>query len=350
MKPLTHGRTTEFNPTHFYTGYKELKVTAQKFLDGFFLLRIPLLAPVWTILLLGWISGNQTAVFGGSLTGLLSFKNEIFLWKTLLGFSMIVASTYVVNQIVDIESDRINHKLFLLPHKLISIRTAWILAFLCAGLGIIIAFSVDNTLLWLFLAGLILGVFYNLPPFTMKNHAWGGVVANSLGHGMITFLVGWYIAKLGSTLSPELIKTGLISSIAPSLANGAVFLATTIPDSSGDRLTGKQTFCVKYGEKPTAIVAALLCAGAFFFSFFMEYHYWVMALPSGISLLFFIMFAFSTKKELAFKTFKWPVFLLSATVALFVPEYGILIILTFAGSRLYYQKRFGIEYPTFKSK
>lgn len=320
----------------------------QKIFDCLFLLRIPLLAPVWTILILGWISGNDDVGIGG-----IWFSNNVSvynLWLILFGFSLIVASIYVVNQIVDIESDRINHKLFLLPNKLVSVRFAWVLAILCAATGIIISLKYDTVLFILFIIGLLLGVLYNLPPFRLKNKAWGGVFANSLGHGMITFLVGWYAAKIGSDLDFQTIRIGFLSSISPALANGAVFLATTVPDAEGDSTTGKKTFCIKYGEKNTAITAAVFCLGALIFSFFIENHYWVMAAPTVISLPFFISFAFTTKRDLAFKAFKWPVFLLSLSVTTFVPEYGVLIIFIFAVSRIYYQKRFGIEYPTFKSK
>jgi 4-hydroxybenzoate polyprenyltransferase len=307
-----------------------------------------LLAPVWTILILGWITGNEHARIGGSGSSL--FRPDPNLWLILCGFSLLVASIYVVNQIVDIESDRINHKLFILPNKIISVHTAWILAGICAGSGFLIGFFYDYVMASLFIISLFLGVLYNLPPFQLKNHAWGGVIMNTLGHGMLTFLVGWYCSKIGTKVDLPIFYKGLISSISPALANGAVFLATTIPDSEGDRLTKKQTFCVKYGEKSTAICAALFCLGAVIFSFKMEYHFWVMAIPSSVSFIFFLAFAFSPNRDLAFKTFKWPVFLLSISVALFVPEYGILILLTFFGSREYYKRRFGIEYPTFKAK
>lgn len=322
----------------------------KKFLDCFFLLRIPLLAPVWTIFLLGWITGTEPLMPGGRFTTALTatFFNQA--WLMLAGFSLIVASIYVVNQIVDIESDRINHKLFLLPHGFVSIRTAWILAFACAISGFIIAASKDMVFVAIFAASLFLGYCYNLPPFSLKNHAWGGVIANAAGHGFLTFIAGWYCSKYPSVLTPELIKNGLISAIAPALANGAVFLATTIPDAEGDAKTGKQTFCVKFGPKPTARVSALLCAGACISAFFMEHHFWVMLLPSCISLFFFIYFAITLKIKFAFKAFKWPVFLLSSAVTLYVPEYGLLILITFFGSKLYYKWRFNIDYPTFKSQ
>ena len=322
----------------------------KKILDCFFLLRIPLLAPVWTIFILGWITATERLLPGGRFFSPVEYSAFHHLWIVLIGFSLIVASIYVVNQIVDIESDRINHKLFLLPHGFISVTTAWVLAIICAGSGFLIASFYNGVILSLFSVSLLLGICYNLPPFSLKNHAWGGVFANALGHGMLAFLAGWYCAKYPAPLSPALIKTGLISSIAPALANGAVFLATTIPDAVGDKSTGKQTFCVRYGPKTTARASALLCLGACISAFFMENHFWVMALPSIISLSFFFYFAYSLKQEIAFSAFKWPVFLLSASVALFIPEYGLLILITFFGSKLYYKWRFGIDYPTFKAK
>jgi 4-hydroxybenzoate polyprenyltransferase len=322
----------------------------QKVFDCFFLLRIPLLAPVWTILILGWISGNQYAAPGGVFTNAVSWSQLGILWTGIFGFSLIVASIYVVNQIADIESDRINHKLFLLPHRIVSIRTAWVLALFCAVSGMLISIFLGPVFIFLFATGLFLGFLYDLPPFELKNHAWGGVISNILGHGVLTFLIGWFLSKELFSFTTGLLKTGLLSSAAAGFANGAVFLATTIPDAEGDRRTGKKTFCVRFGERATAKTATVFCALALIFSLFIEFNRWVMVIPTLVSLLLFLTFTFSAKKEMAFQVFKWPVFLLSATVALYIPEYAFLIFATFFGSRIYYRNRFGIEYPTFKSK
>jgi 4-hydroxybenzoate polyprenyltransferase len=323
----------------------------QKILDRLFLLRIPLLAPVWTILFLGWITGSANARFGGFLADPAALS--VRLWLGTAGFSLIVASIYVVNQIVDIESDRINRKLFLLPQGFVSIRTAWFLAGLCAfgGLTIAVAVIADTALLVIFLLSLLLGALYNLPPVQLKNNPFGGVCASALGHGMLTFLAGWYLAGAQQNAGGIIaLASGLLSGLAPTLANAAVYLTTTIPDAPGDRLTGKKTFCVAYGEKKTAVAAALLCLGAFAASFFMLHHFWVMAVPTVVSLVFFFLFASATKKEHAFKAFKWPVFLLTACVALFAPEYGIVILVIFYASKAYYRWRFNFDYPTLKAK
>jgi len=314
----------------------------KKIVDMVFLLRLPLLVPVWTVLILGWIAGNPEARIGSFACGTL-FIN-------LLGFSLLVASIYVVNQIQDVESDRINKKLFLLPQGIISIPAAWAAAIICAVAGLAIAYTQGVLMFTLFSAGLFIGILYNLPPASLKNRAIGGVIANSLGHGAITFLVGWLAAKNGQVITADLLTIGLLSSLAPGFANGAVFLATTMPDAAGDRLTGKKTFCVAYGERATAVAAMVMCICAFGTSFLLENHFWVMAIPAALSAGVFVNFAMAAKRETAFYSFKWPVFLLSIGVAMFVPVYGVLILVTFAAGRIYYKLRFGIVYPTFKPK
>ncbi|MBD3317763.1 MAG: hypothetical protein GF344_18410 [Chitinivibrionales bacterium] len=325
-----------------------MKIT-EKILDGLFLLRISLLAPVWTIVLLGWITSSSKARPGG----LLRYRgaDNVELWISLAGFSLIVASIYVVNQIVDVESDRINRKLFLLPHGIVSIRNAWFLAALCAflGLGVGVVF-LDGFMTLLFAVSLLLGALYNLPPASMKDRAWGGVLANFLGHGTATYLVGWHAVEVGLFPDLETLGAGIVASLSAGFANAAIYTTTTIADADGDKATGKRTFCVAYGERTTAIVASILCSCALAFSFLLPRNRWIMVIPSAVSLLFFGYLLITTTRKSAFWAFKWPVFLLSAFVAFYVPLYAVLIFLTFFGSRCYYRRRFGIEYPTFKAQ
>ncbi len=211
----------------------------------------------------------------------------------------------------------------------------------------------------LFAASLILGVMYDLPPANLKNRPWGGIVACFLGHGILTYLVGWYAANYSGDIGlfsgiesfrPQALTSGLVPSLAAGFANAAVFVTTTIPDAPGDKAIGKRTFAVAYGEKKTAVAATIFCLGAVWTSWYLEYNRLVMLVPSILSLVGFGWLMFSTNREIVFNAFKWPVFLLTALVALYVPMYGILIVITFFGSRMYYRRRFGFEYPTFKSQ
>jgi len=316
-------------------------------------MRIPLLLPVWTILLLGWITGSSEAQFSWAMRhGLPRFgqAGPAVLLLALSGFSFIVAAIYIMNQIADVESDRINHKLFLLPHGILSIRTAWVITFVCLTIGISLGALAGTRFLVVFGLSIVLGTLYNFPPASLKDRAWGGVAANCLGHGLLTYFVGWLAAKSGQELTVGVLSEGLISAVSPTLANGAVFLATTIPDVQGDAATGKRTFCVRYGPRTTARMAALLCLGAFVSAFAMEYNGWVMIAPAGVSLMLFGWLAITGQALVAFRTFRWPVVLLSVTVFLMVPLYGILVAGTFLISRMYYRYRFGIRYPTLSAQ
>jgi 1,4-dihydroxy-2-naphthoate octaprenyltransferase len=217
----------------------------------------------------------------------------------------------------------------------------------------------DSVMVLIFGVSLVLGILYDLPPANLKNRPWGGTAACFAGHGVLTFLVGWHAAHFSQDLSFDLARLvsldgsvllrGIPASLAAGFANAAVFVTTTIPDAPGDKATGKKTFCVAYGEKLTAVAAVVFCTAAAVSVWFLEYHAWVMALPTLISLGTFVRLAIVTNKRAAFQAFKWPVFLLTALVALYVPLYGVLVVCTFFGSKLYYRYRFGIDYPSFSS-
>jgi 1,4-dihydroxy-2-naphthoate octaprenyltransferase len=191
---------------------------------------------------------------------------------------------------------------------------------------------------------------YDLPPADLRNRPWGGVMANFIGHGCLTYLVGWFIAQQGNALDITILGRAAAASLCPGFANAAVFLATTVPDAHGDRACHKRTFCVAYGPRATAIAAAFCCIASLGCAFLLPYNSWVMVLPAGVSCFLFVFFAFRTDTRLAFQAFKWPVFLLSVFVAVFVPCYVLLITATFIASRIYYRRRFNILYPTFKSQ
>jgi len=335
----------------------------RNFFDGLFLLRIPLLAPVWTILLLGWIACDPMARPGGNPAGgiIAALSHEpVRLWAAMAAFSLIVASIYVMNQIADVESDRINRKLFILPDGHISMRSAWIIAVCCAVLGLAGSLFFDGIMCLLFIGSLALGVLYDLPPANLKDRAIGGMTANFIGHGVLTFLVGWYALRSGfgmpwgflqrSSGDVSHLVNGLLPSLSAGFANAAVYITTTIPDAAGDRATGKRTFCVAFGEKATSLWSAILCGVALLFALGFPHNAWVMVLQAAVSLLFFIYLTIAFRKDLAFRAFKWPVFLLTALIALFVPLYGALILVIFFGSKLYYRLRFNVEYPTFKAQ
>jgi 1,4-dihydroxy-2-naphthoate octaprenyltransferase len=169
---------------------------------------------------------------------------------------------------------------------------------------------------------------------------------NLFGYGIVTYLIGFYIASFKFENNFSILAQGIIPSLSLGFAIAAVFLTTTIPDTKGDRSSGKKTFSVVYGEKKTAYCAALCCGFSLLFSFAIPNNNWIMIVQSAVSLLIFITFAHSNKHNQAFKTFRWPVFMLSLLVVLYVPLFLFALLIPLVTCRFYYKIRFNYTYPT----
>lgn len=316
----------------------------------FFLVRPTLLVPVWTLLFLGWITAQKRTPF-------LQFDIFSPFGKMFLVFTAVVGCIYIVNQIADRESDKINNKLFILSNNCLPVCLAWILA------ALLFAFSLLGAWFWLDLLSFLIvscaaltGFFYNCPPLKLKDRPWGGFLANCFGYGILTYYAGWYTAHLsftdGVNLSQPLAvpAAGFFYALSAGFANGAVYLTTTISDMKGDEKVNKRTFAVAYGAKNTTLLATLCVIISFFTAFLIPNAAWTMAVPSGLCIPLFYQLHKSQKIDLAFKTFRYPVVILSAVTAVFVPAYGIFAVIIVILSRIYYKNRFNLEYPSFRKE
>jgi hypothetical protein len=75
-----------------------------------------------------------------------------------------------------------------------------------------------------------------------------------------------------------------------------------------------------------------------------------MLVPAAICVPLFFSLYRTQNIENAFKTFRYPVVILSIATAFFVPYYAVLVLLTVFLSRIYYKKRFNYEYPSFSKE
>jgi 4-hydroxybenzoate polyprenyltransferase len=295
-----------------------------KYLDYLFLTRPVLMPPVWTILLLG--HRRSAVLSGGShLPGL-----------AVLLVTFLVGAVYVLNQVCDIESDRLNNKLFFLAQGLISKRSALVEMIVLNLAAIIPAFLISLQLGLLFVLGALFGFLYSVRPFALKNKPIGGLITNALAHGSLAFLIGW---SMNRSLSAE----SLIFSLPYFLAVAAVYLNTTVPDLEGDRATGKITFAVRWGRQKTTVLSFLLVISAVVLSLVTGDTPFLVA--SALSLPFFLFAGFNRKERAVALSTKASILFLSVAAGFFYPWYFVILILGFAATRLYYRARFAMNYP-----
>ena len=297
-----------------------------KFLDLIFFGRPMLVIPVWTIYL-HFLSLSSGTGYADVFPGRVHIIN-------LGALTLIFMGTYVFNQIFDVESDRINDKLFFLPRGMISWRTAWIYYVLLtfAGVAISLLLSRESIRAIMALAGL--GICYSMPGVRLKDSPIGGLIANAAGYGL---LIPWMILKSCAVELPYL------SMVPYFLAIAAGYILTTIPDHDGDRAAGKRTLAVLLGPPGAvwlALLTALACAAAAL---------WVgnyeMAAVAGITAALAVVLLFSFRYKILMVACKLPILLLSLLAGIHFLFYPMVLLLTIILTRFYYKRRFGIVYP-----
>ena len=294
-------------------------------LDYFFFLRPVLLPPVWTIALLGTIPLHESRLLSASAWSI------FFLHLTAL-----FGGVYTLNQIYDIESDRLNRKLYFLPEGIISLRSAWIFTIVLdiAALGLSLVFGWVHLALTLVIV--LLGIVYSVGSSPWKNHPWLGLISNAIGHGLVVFL-------FGAVISGRPLSENWIGGLAYTLAVGAVYLATTVPDVEGDSRTGKRTLAVAWGARATMIVSGVLVSIVIVLAAWSNDRYLAFA---GIAAWPFFLRAVLRPSSATIAA-KAAVGALSVAAAVAYPLYVILLLSGFVATRLFSRWRFGVTYPTF---
>ena len=203
--------------------------------DILFLLRPTLFFPVWVMIVVGMAMAKMQ--FTEYPIWLVAFDVKVFI--LFIGFSFISASTFILNQIKDVDSDNVNKKLFIVGNK-IKITKAELIMKISLGIGILSLIIVNFGIL---LIGLLLflfwGVLYNLKPLEAKKKPIIGAVINAIA-GFLLYFAGWVMAfseeGIGFFSS---INLDLFTSLSPYiLCFIAVSLLTTIPDRKGDSDSG----------------------------------------------------------------------------------------------------------------
>lgn len=296
-------------------------------LDYLFFVRPVLMSPVWTIALIGANSVWQQPVPGPA-----------WRWVVMLAqLFCLFGGVYTLNQIFDIESDRVNRKLFFLSEGLISLRAAWVFTVFLNIAALALGLLLGHAYLALTYGVLLLGVFYSAGSRPWKNHAVLGFLANVAAHGVIVYLMG--VAFMGGTLSwfwPLAIPYGF--------AVGGVYLATTVADIDGDRAAQKKTLAVRWGARATMGAAMLFVAFALGMSATMGE--WLLMAASLVSLPVFV-FSFLTNGSHATLAAKTGVGALTLAAVLVYPYYLLLLVAGFIGTRLFFRWRFNLTYPSF---
>jgi 4-hydroxybenzoate polyprenyltransferase len=306
-------------------------------LDYFFVLRPMLFFPGWSTMMAGYFIHTKATWFPFFQLQI----NHFHLLFILLGFALVMGSSFVLNQLKDIESDKKNRKLFIISNGILSSKTIWWEVIILTTLSFLIAFKINVEVGIMVVAFFIItGLFYNFSPAKMKDRPWGSLIANGL-MGWLAFSIGWLA---NNSISIDL----LIDSIPYLCFNTALYLFTTLPDREGDKISGKKTLAVLIDIKIIIILVFIFYLLGFLASLWLldrqALIFYILSLP------LFIKTLIGAKVEDTIRATKYGILFFAVSICLRWPAYFIMMILGFFGTKWYFKKRFNFDYPNFSGK
>ena len=312
------------------------KVVSNIFFDYLFLLRPTLFFGVWVMIVVGMYLADLS-------NGLITLWNFNFSLNTILlfiGITLICSSTFVINQIVDRKSDKINKKLLIVDDK-ISIKSAEKVYPSLAISGFIFVLIGDWKIFpFAFFIFILWGIIYNKTPFAWKKKPFLGVLVNS-SVGIVLLLIGCLHSSLDNV---ELTKVSILC-LPYIFSFTAVSIMTNIPDFLGDKDVKATTLAVKFGKRFSVFIASLLVVLAFLLSYKLDDP--VICTSTAVSIPFF-MFALLRNLEKDFlRAIRYPIFLLNVFVMVVYPLLLPIVLVVYYLSKYYYWHRFNLHYPTF---
>ncbi len=179
------------------------------------------------------------------------YSNWHFGALVLTLISCLGANIYIVglNQITDIEIDRINKPWLPLASGEFSLRTGYILIFVSVSTSLVIALLHGQYLFLTVLLSLLLGTAYSLPPFRLKRfHFWAAfciIAVRSLIINLLLFL-HFHLQINDSRRVPPVIWLLVCTMFFYSIV---IAWFKDIPDMEGDRRFQIKTLSLRLGAK-----------------------------------------------------------------------------------------------------
>lgn len=155
-----------------------------------------------------------------------------------------------LNQIFDLDIDRINKPHRPLPAGELTIKQAGTMTAICFTFGLMLALAVNIQCFVLALSAFLLTSCYSVPPFRTKRWALAANLTVAMPRGTLLIVAGWSTVKSVWNFEPWYI--GAIFGLFIFGANNT----KDFSDVDGDRAGNCLTWPVKYGARRTAAMIA----------------------------------------------------------------------------------------------
>jgi len=186
------------------------------------------------------------AVIAGAATVSRTFlRLEVLLGA--VSASLILMSGNAVNDVFDIEADKVNRPQRPLPRGDLSVRQAFAISLMLAGLALILAFFVN---LRCFLVALFYAVMFFVYAVWLKPTGLPGNIVVSSGTGM-SFIFGSFTIDWFLPLTALFATCAFILNLGREIVKGA-------EDLEGDRVRNCKTIAMRYGLRAAGLAVVTL--------------------------------------------------------------------------------------------
>jgi 4-hydroxybenzoate polyprenyltransferase len=198
---------------------------------------------------LGFASGAVTAA-GAAPAEPLSAALFVYPLVGLTMAAVLNAASNALNQIYDLEIDRINKPNRPLPSGRMSLRAAWVFTIAAYAVALVLAWFVApggrRECFWIVIAATAITVLYSVPPFRTKRLGIWANVTIAIPRGVLLKVAGWSSVKTIAGVEPW-----FIGGIFGLFLLGA---STTkdFADMEGDARGGCRTLPILYGVRRAA--------------------------------------------------------------------------------------------------
>jgi 4-hydroxybenzoate polyprenyltransferase len=188
------------------------------------------------------------------------FRLSIAILFCVLG----LASINSLNQIYDVEIDKINKPNRPIPSKQLSKKQVFIISFSLSAIAGLMTLYLGLDYFIIALIGLAIGGIYSLPQIYAKGNIFFSTVVIGIGYGILMFLVGWRVYKPFYEIPLWLI-------IFLYLHEVFIVLSKDFSDVLGDLKVGVKTIPVIFGKRRGAFLCFSLYLTPFIFLLILQW-------------------------------------------------------------------------------
>ncbi len=186
-----------------------------------------------------------------------------------------------INQIEDIEIDKINKPYLPLASGELSTQNAYRIIYISAFISVVLASYISFYLTGIVVLSMLIGMAYSLPPFSFKKHHLPAALAITIVRGFLVNIGGFYVFNTVINNSTTILEPVWLLTFFIIAFSVAISWFKDMPDVEGDAKYKIRTLAILYSQKTALIAGTSLVSLAFVMLIYYYYTaYFLSSQPS----------------------------------------------------------------------